>query len=68
MLHSNKFVFFGRTFTFVEWKNVYKFSNLIFFVYVLENNHNKIVILFEPFLLCHCRSFSVLPRRDNSRR
>lgn len=42
MLHSNKFVFFGRTFTFVERKNVYKFSNLIFFVYILENNHNKI--------------------------
>lgn len=42
MLHSNKFVFFGRTFTFVEWKNVYKFSNLIFFVYILQNNHNKI--------------------------
>lgn len=42
MLYSNKFVFFGRIFIFVEWKNVYKFLNLIFFVYILENNYNKI--------------------------
>lgn len=72
MLYSNKFVFFGRIFIFVEWKNVYKFLNLIFFVYVLENNYNKINkvncnfvwIFFVVGYLVFCRDGIILEDSD----